>query len=232
MRVWPLMKGLVRDFIWALRWPWRRLHFWMVESHRMRELERTILVVKRTHDQYVKHGFTNHATIHNVALFLLLFERDIAYLKRDAVLALTNRRRQHIARQLSVQLYECSEDMPQLLGKEFRESLVALGAGDAEFKALKKVTKKLSAFKRTHHEALKEIRNVSGAHRDHRAAHQMRVIEDVDLVEVLRISGDLYEPIREFMPFLTALVSASGNMGVLVGELVRNPAVSIANGDE
>lgn len=64
--------------------------------------------------------------VFNVGMYLLLLDQDIAYFTDDLVCAIGDRRRAFLAKHEAVLLYEAAEDLPQLLGRDFREAVKAL----------------------------------------------------------------------------------------------------------
>lgn len=102
-------------------------------------------------------------------MYLLLLDQDIAYFTDDLVCAIGDRRRAFLAKQEAILLYEAAEDVPQLLGREFRDAVKALGASAEEIARLNSVSSDLNQFWHGHREFLGRIRNVLAAHRDHDA---------------------------------------------------------------
>jgi hypothetical protein len=108
-------------------------------------------------------------TVFNVGLYLLLLDEDLADFTDDMVAAVGERRRRFVAKHEAVLLYEAAEDLPQLLGREFRAAVVALGADEGRRKRVNDAAKNLNQFWREHHEFLGNIRIALAAHREHGA---------------------------------------------------------------
>ena len=83
-----------------------------------------------------------------------------------------------------------------------RESLKTLPLSDAEWERFNGIMKKINKFKQEHHGLLNELRNYVGAHRDQDAGKQLEIIEKVDLLKLMEVSGQFYEAFKELVPFL------------------------------
>ena len=103
-----------------------RIRHLIKEPKRIRQLEKTISVIRREYDRADKKGMPHYRNIYNVGLYVLVLEHDFAVLKHDALFSIWDWRKKYVARQLAVLLYEASNDLPNLLGKEFRGSLKTL----------------------------------------------------------------------------------------------------------
>jgi len=175
------------------------------ERKHIAALERTIRTVRTEYDRAKKNEMPHFQRIHNAGLYVLVFEYDITILKNDALFALRKWKKAFVARQLAVLLYEAAHDLPELLGKEFRESLKTLPVSEAEWKCLNGITKQISSFRSEHRHLLNGLRNFVGAHRDKDAAKQLEIIESIDLLTMMKLAGQLYEALGELVPFLARI---------------------------
>ena len=119
----------------------------------------------------------NSQTIFNVGLYVLLLDDDLACFTDDLVCAIDDRRRRFTAKHEAVPLYEAAQDLPQLLGKDFRSAIAALGADDTLTKRLNEASSGLHRFSNEHRSVLNDIRNVVAAHREHDALAYVRTLE-------------------------------------------------------
>ncbi len=186
------------------------------ETRRIKELEKTILVIRREYDNAVQMKMEHYRNIYNVGLYVLVLEQDISVLKHDALFAIWDWRKKYIARQFGVLLYEASQDLPNLLGKEFRTALKTLPIADEALEELNTISKGLNRFKNTNHVMLNKLRNFAGAHRDNDAGKQLQVIDEVNLLQMMELAGNFYESIRDLIPFLTKLTMVLGDWRVLI----------------
>ena len=186
------------------------------EKKRIAVLENAIKSVQSEYDRAKKNDMPHFQRIYNAGLYVLIFEYDIAILKNDALFAIRRWKKNFVARQLAVILYEASDDLPQLLGKEFRNSLKTLQLSEAEWETFNGIMKLISKFKNEHRDLLNELRNFVGAHRDKDAGKQLEIIEKVDLFKMLELSGQFYEAMRELVQFLTKLISSLADWQVVL----------------
>lgn len=196
--------------------PYNRIKHLIKEAKRIRQLELTIETIRQQHQNAVDKGMVHYAAIYNVSLYLLIFEYDIAILKNDALFSIRRWKKGFVARQLAVLLYEASQDLPKLLGKDFRSTLREVGISKSELEKFDAISKSINQFKNDHRKILQKLRNYSGAHRHNDAATQLNVIEDVSLFDIMELTGDFYVPIRELTSFMTNLIIKLGDWKVLI----------------
>ena len=118
-------------------------------------------------------------------------------------------------------LHEAAEDLPQLLGKEYRQWLKELELGEAWFEALNSIGKKLSAFRKAHGDFLHDVRNYVGAHRHHDAITQLDTMDRFKAIEVYRLAGELSEPVRDMVAFYTRLLQYMHNPVVMLCHVAK-----------
>ncbi len=206
--------------------PYNRIKHLVRERKRLIQLESTIKTIRTQHASAGQRGLKKFQCIHNIGLYLLVFEYDMAILKNDALFSIRPWKKSFVARQIAVLLYEASQDIPHLLGKDFRASLEAIEIDKKEWAQFNALNKQFHAFGEKHRKTLKKLRNYVGAHRDNDAALQLSIIEDVDLLEVMELAGDLYEVIRKFMPFLVVIVNRMGDWQVALKNMNFDEAIT------
>lgn len=198
---------------------WNRARHVIRERKRLEILDETIATIRREYERSIANGTQHYERIYNVSLYVLFFEYDMAMLKNDALFAIRPWRKHFVARQIAVLLYEASQDIPELLGKEFRTTLKTLPLSDEDWKVFNKTTKIFNEFKINNRVFLNEIRNFVSAHRDKSAIKQMNVLEKIDLLSLLKISGDFYVPMRELIPLMVKITTILGDWNVLLKHL-------------
>ena len=185
--------------------PYNRVGHLLSESTRIKELESAITTVREQHKKTTEYGMEHYTRIYNVGLYLLLFEYDIAILKNDALFSIRKWKKKFVARQMAIQLYEASHDIPNLLGKEFRNSLSKIQLSDSELIEFNSITKEFNNFKNSHREILNKLRNHVGAHRSKDAAKQLDILDEVSLIQLMEYTGEFYEPLGELISFMTKM---------------------------
>jgi len=164
---------------------WNRVSHLVREKKRIAVLEETIKSVRNGYERAKKSDMPHFQRVYNAGLYVLVFEYDIAILKNDALFAIRAWKRNFVARQLAVILYEAAHDLPELLGKEFRVSLNTFPLTDADWETFNGIMKLISKFKNEHRDLLNELRNFVGAHRDKDAGKQLQIIGKADLLKML-----------------------------------------------
>jgi hypothetical protein len=212
--------GLVRTlldrfflFPVRLRVRWRN-------RHRLRVWENAVTSIRHIYERSSEFGLAHHRRIYNVALYVLLLDHDLASLGADMVSATNEWRRKFIARQLATILYEAIEDLPALLGRDFRSSLAAVGLDDAGIKELNTIMGQLNTFKRDHSKELQHLRNFAGAHRDHDAGAQLRILDELVPLAVFELGAQFYGPVGQLVDWLTKLTAATGRIEVLLQQYI------------
>jgi hypothetical protein len=140
---------------------------------------------------FTKLNAESHQMLFNFVLYLILLDQDLADFTDNIVCAIGERRRTFFAKQEAVLLYEAAEDLPQLLGRDFRNALKALHISVEHQQNLNAVSSDLNKFWQTNREFLGNIRNALAAHREHDALRYLESLEQVKPLEVMQCAADL-----------------------------------------
>jgi len=180
-----------------------------------------IATLKKQCDDARRHGFKNHASAYNAALFMVLVEQDLATYSSHLYYANSKWDQHFAARGMAVLLYESAEDIPVVLGKTYRACLRDLGLDQSWLDALNKSTSGFNAFKAEHAEFLKTVRNYVGAHKEHDALAQLAVLESFDHMAVYRLGAKFTDSLRLLVEFQKALLQYLKNPAVLLHEATK-----------
>lgn len=85
---------------------WNRISHLIREKKLIAVLEGAIRIVRSRYDRAKKNGMPHFQRVYNAGLYVLVFEYDIAILKNDALFAIRAWKKNFVARQLAVILYE------------------------------------------------------------------------------------------------------------------------------
>lgn len=181
-------------------------------------LQRTL---KANCDKAKAHNLPTYVGIYNVGLFIAVAEQDVSTYSEAIVFARSEWHRKFHARGLAVLLLELSEDLPELLGKKYRNWLSELELGSEWTERLNNIGRQLSSFRKEHTPFLRRVRNYIGAHRDHDASTQLELIDSLDVLEVFRLGALLSVPLRGLMDFYTDLLAHMGRPSVILGQFGR-----------
>ena len=196
--------------------PYNRIRHLVAEPKGVRERERAIETVRENHKYAKNKRMEHYERIYNVGLYVLILDYDFFILKNDALFSVRRWKKKFVARQMAVQLYEASQDLPRLLGKEFRVSLCEIGVSENELEELNSISKRLNMFKDDRRVLLQKIRNCTSAHREKDAALQLQVIEEIELLGIMELAGDFYQPLRDLVEYTTKIVLKMGELKVMI----------------
>jgi len=179
--------------------------------HRLRAREKrrvrieTLKTVRKTLAGASKLNAANVKIVFNVGLYLLLLDQDLAFFTDDLVCAVGDRRRAFVAKHEAMMLYEAAEDLPQLLGREFRDAVKTLGARPEQLERLNKVSSDLNRFWQKQRDFLGAIRNALAAHRDHDALRYAESLEALKPLEVMARGAELSPLLDRLIRVLTEI---------------------------
>ena len=130
--------------------------------------------------------------------FCLMYEADLTILTRDMCCHSDEWEQRLYGRLLAMTMLECVDDVPTVLGKEFRKSLSAVMSDDMHRQRTNRVSGKLTDFRKRHERRLRSIRQIAAAHRDHDPNLITKVIENIDVSELMLMSVELSDLLAEF----------------------------------
>ena len=161
-------------------------------------------------------------TVFNVGMYLLLLDQDIAFFTDDLVCAIGDRRRAFLAKNEAILLYEAAEDLPQLLGREFREAVTALGATAKQFAGLNSVSSDLNQFWQRHREFLGNIRNALAAHRDHDTLRYLDALEALKPLDVMARAAELSQLLGRLIRVITELTALTAGPATIIRDMIAS----------
>jgi len=161
-------------------------------------------------------------TIFNVGMYALLLDQDIACFTDDLVCAIGDRRRAFLAKHEAVLLYEAGEDLPQLLGREFRNAVKALGASPEQLSRVNAVSSELNRFWQGNREFLGTIRNALAAHRDHDALRYAEALETLKPLEVMAGAADLSQLLDRLVRVIAELASLTVGPAAILRDMAAS----------
>ncbi len=165
----------------------------------------------------------HYEKVYNVGLYVMILDYDLAIISNYYASAYRTWERRFAARQLAVILYEASEDLPQLLGRDFRNTLTCLPLWDGAAEDLNVIGKRLNAFKHSNQDILKQLRIFVGAHRDRDAGKQLEVIDGIEPLAIYKLAADFYESIHPLTEFLIKVTTILGKPDVILSHLLKTP---------
>jgi hypothetical protein len=141
--------------------------------------------------------------LYDASQFCMMYEADLTILICDMVCR-TDRWESHLyGRLLAMTMVECVEDIPQVLGKDFRNALFSVDSDAEKKKRLKEFTSQLIDIRKTHERDLRYVRTVAGAHRDQDVKRQFQVIETIDTRRLMKLAKELIGTLVLFTRLMT-----------------------------
>ena len=167
-------------------------------------------------------GFEASTVVLNLALFLLIAERDIQAAKIDA---LTHPDRWH--RSLSARVILLTvhgRDLDKVAGQNLRQALEIMKAPDAmkvaatdALRAIRKVQKKAES-------EFEFLRNGTIAHRDPDGIAQYKAITQLDELKVLKLAAEFYTAADAFISLLPTIILQSSKLPSLLAQFSKREA--------
>lgn len=136
------LRNLLERVLW---WP-MRIRARARSRARYKVRQQAFAVTRNTLEGLAQLKAENHRIVFNAGLYLLLLDQDLADFTDHLVCAICEMRRVFIAKHEAILLHEAAEDATQLLGREFREAVKALGASDELLGRLNIVSSELNQF--------------------------------------------------------------------------------------
>ncbi len=151
------------------------------------DLRKKLEVVSETVRNAKMNGWDEIIPIWNLAGFILTASLDAKISCENLIFLSGYGKKELQIRNLCVLIYEASEDLEQLLGRELFDELRNLEISLQTVQALKAAKKELSRFRKEHQASLKLIRKIVGAHRDHDFLVQLETIEGLSGTAFLKV---------------------------------------------
>lgn len=197
--------------------PGRLRHRWK-NRNRLVVTTGLITTLKKQCEDAHKNGFKSHVVAYNAALFIALVEQNLSAYSSALYFANTKWHQQFAARGMAVLLYETAKDIPEILGKEYRQALRDLELGDAWLQALNKGVTGFNTFKTEHASFLNSVRTYVGAHKEKDALAQLAVLEALDHMEIYRLGAKFSASLNSLVEFQMALLIYLKNPMVMLKE--------------
>jgi hypothetical protein len=183
---------------------------------------KALVTVRKTLENARKLNARSVTTIFNVSLYLLLLDQDLAYFTADLVLAIGDRRRAFVAKHEAILLYEAAEDVPQLLGRDFRTAINSLGVAPEDLARINAVSSELNKFWQTHRDFLGKIRNALAAHREHNALIYSERLEELAPLEVMTRGAELSGLLEKLVQALTPIARLTSNPTIILRDMLTS----------
>ncbi len=163
-----------------------------IENIKSQEKTLDLLITGTQHSKLNK--FKDTKLIWNIACFINIISLDLKVAGEALILSENEWKRRYYARQSCLIIYESINDFFDLLGKDFK-ILISSKICSLEIEnELRSIKKELNFFKTKHFNELKNIRNLSIAHRDNDSLQQINSIVNIswsDTIEMVKNYDDI-----------------------------------------
>jgi len=161
--------------------------------------------------------FSESNVLFNIALFLLIAERDIQAQKVDALTHPDAWRRSLSARVILLTIHEW--DIDKVTGRQLRHALDVTRVPEELRQSLLAALRSVRAVQRQARKKFSFLRNATIAHRDPDALLQYEAIVELDQMEVLDIAGEFYIAANAFIGLLPKVILHIGSMPGLMAQI-------------
>ncbi|MDB5274594.1 MAG: hypothetical protein JWO58_2961 [Chitinophagaceae bacterium] len=148
--------------------------------------EHTLSIILKTKKYASENNLESNKLILNVAGFLNICTYDLKIIGKELTFSTDQWRKKYFARQACLIIYETMNDIPELIGTDFRKEISKLKNKDVLLDELKSINKEINQFKIDNKDRLKNIRNVSIAHRDRDIFEQIKIIDSIQWQEAIK----------------------------------------------
>ncbi len=150
--------------------------------------------------------FEDNKKIWNISGFINLISMDIKTTQIGMYFTETDWHKRFYARQICTIMYESTDDIFELLGKEFKD-LVSNRIDISPFEyELRDIRSRLNKFKTNHSAYLQKIRNYTAAHKDKDVLIQSDIISSISWTNIIEITMEFETIINDFGSFLQKLI--------------------------
>jgi hypothetical protein len=154
--------------------------------------------------------FKGLSTLYNIALYLLIANRDIQAVKIDTLTHSDEWTRKLNARIILLTIYEWDAD--KVCGQELRTALDLMLIPEPLRREAVEALRALRLVQRKANNRFSLVRNAAIAHRDPNALVQYRAIRDLKVEEVIAIGVEFYAAVEKFISVITRLMRAGNTL--------------------
>ncbi|MGE0809458.1 MAG: hypothetical protein AB7N69_02435 [Immundisolibacter sp.] len=174
--------------------------------------------------------FEASTVILNIALFLLITERDIQALKIDALTHPDKWHRSLCTRVILLTVH--GRDIDKVAGQKLRQALETIKAPDDMKRAANESLRTLRRVQKKAESDFEFLRNATIAHRDPDALTQYRSILQIDEMKVLNLAAEFSTAATAFITLLPNLFLQSGTLPSIVNQFSQREKKNAASRSE
>jgi hypothetical protein len=169
-------------------------------------LESNIWTVKHIKKAALKKGSQDNALLWNVYGFINIVAFDLISVGYNLIFEEKRWQKIYFARQVALIIVEALKDIPEVLGKNYKQLFYGIDIAEGYLDELNKYKKELENYKTLHLKKLYEIRIIVGAHRDQDIDKQLEIISKIDPYTIIKVMTDFENIIRKILEHLQKLL--------------------------
>jgi hypothetical protein len=171
--------------------------------------ESTLELISKAVQDSKFNNYKNNHLIWNVACYINMASYDLKIIGISLIDSKREWNKRYFARQAALLIYESSQDLFKLFGKEFRSTISMLSDYESLNVEMISITKLLNEYNKKHQKRLHEIRNVATAHRDKDSIKQLNVIQSISWIEAFNYIADFDNILNTSGAFLQKIMNKS-----------------------
>ncbi|MCE5328760.1 hypothetical protein LLG07_00240 [bacterium] len=160
-------------------------------------LESNIWTVKHIKKAAINKGSKENTILWNVFGFLNIIAFDLVSVGYNLIFEEKRWQKIYYARQVALIISEALKDIPEVLGKNYKELFIGIDLAEDYLSELNKYKKELEVYKKTHLQKLYEIRINVSAHRDQDIDNQLNIICKIDPYKIIEAMNDFEVILRK-----------------------------------
>lgn len=189
------------------------------ERKRRAALHAALAEVATQTQKSLERGFDASTALLNIALFLLIAERDIQAVKIDALTHPDSWCRSLSARVILLTIHEW--DMDKVAGQKLKQALETIRAPDEMRKSAVTALRSVRAAQKKAQNEFTFLRNATIAHRDPDALVQYLAITQLDEMKVLKLATEFYAGADAFISLMPKIILQSSTLPSLLTQFMK-----------
>ncbi|HEX3936880.1 MAG TPA: hypothetical protein VHX43_05180 [Xanthobacteraceae bacterium] len=181
-----------------------------MERKRRRALKAAFETAKNYAIKNENGKFKGLSTLYNIALYLLIADRDIQAVKIDTLTHPDEWTRKLGARIILLTIYEWDAD--KVTGRQLKDALELMLIPEELKREAIESLRALRVIQRKANKQFSFVRNTVIGHRDPNALVQYRAIRDLKVEEVMMIGMEFFTEANKFINVLTRVMLAGNSM--------------------
>lgn len=171
--------------------------------------EQTLSIIIKSKKYAVENSKHSNVLLWNAAGFINMSSFDLKVITKEMNFSTNEWAKRYFARQACQLIYELTNDLFEVLNKDFEKEIDKLTNNETIKISLKTIRRDLNQFKEIYFTKLKEIRNVASAHRDKDISLQFEIIESISWTDTINMTSKFDKIINNIGALLQIILNRS-----------------------